>query len=174
VFLIFLPAAALVALLWSSLNWFLTAAPIFVISEGQDTFGSISATLDFCRLRTGPVFWSSTAFGIIHLVVFVAASSVVAIPFAFIGTLPGGVIAGAIALLTLVYFAVIDFFYTGRLAAYIAILQTPEIPSASPVVPALPVVAPAASVESGRWQPSDDDILSDVPGAVPSEPDDNG
>lgn len=169
VFLIFLPFAALVGLLWSSLNWFLTVAPIFVVGDRCDTFEAIGATVDFCRQRKGPIFWSSTAFGIIHLIFFVGASSVVAFPFAFIGVLPGAVVFGAIALLTLVYFAVVDFFFTGRMAAYIAILQTP-VPVIAPV-PILPTRVSEPTVATPLtptpWEALSDDIVSDThPGAA--------
>jgi hypothetical protein len=166
VFLIFLALAALVALVWSPLNWFLSIAPIFVVGEQRDTFGSISATLDFCRQETGPVFWSSTAFGLLHLVVFVAASSVVVFPLAFVGTLPAGVIVGAIAVLTLVYFAVVDFFYAGRMAAYVCILRRPEEPAVAALptwVPEPPASFTAPSPSVGRWEAMEDDILSDTP-----------
>lgn len=175
VFLIFMALAALVGMIWSSLNWFLSVAPIFVVGEQRDTFGAISATVDFCRREAGPVFWSSTAFGLLHLVVFVAASSIVVFPLAFVGTLPAGVIIGAIVVLTLFYFAVVDFFYTGRLAAYVSILHRPEemvvaaLPSVAPIVPVTP--EPSPMIEPGRWEASDDDILSDAPGQVePDEP----
>jgi|SRR5581483_4210231 len=206
-FLIFLPFAALVGLVWNSLNWFLSVAPIFVVGESYDTFASIGAALDFCRERPGPVFWSSTAFGLIHLILFAGASSVVAVPFAFIGVLPGVVVLAAIAALTLIYFAAVDFFFTGRMAAYIAILQSPALPAGAvsgaplPVPPGAPASPPARpewetlsddilsdrgtqvstsspargvftrseSEEVTRWQASEDDILSDVPGLPASE-----
>lgn len=164
VFLIFMALALLVGLLWSSLNWFLSVAPIFVVGEQRDTFGAITAAVEFCRREAGPVFWSSTAFGLLHLVVFVAASSIVVFPLAFVGTLPGSVVVGAIVVLTLVYFAVVDFFYTGRMAAYVCILQRPEEPSAVAVATVIEPAAPSAAVASaGRWEAMEDDILSDVP-----------
>jgi hypothetical protein len=174
VFLIFMMLALVVGLVWCFLNWFLSVAPIFVVGEQQDTFGAISATVDFCRREAGPVFWSSTAFGLLHLVVFVAATSVVVFPLAFAGVVPAGVVIGAIAVLTLIYFAVVDFFHTGRLAAYVFILQRPELP-AEPAPP-MPSPAPVAEqstllsephAEAGAWYSTEDDILSDVPGLIP-------
>jgi hypothetical protein len=162
-FLIFLPLAALVGLVWNSLNWFLSVAPIFVVGESYDTFTSIGAALDFCCERPGPVFWSSTAFGLIHLTLFAGASSVVAVPFAFVGVLPGSVVLAAVAVLTLIYFAAVDFFFTGRMAAYIAILQSPALPvggvpvALSPVRPTVPASPPARP----EWETLSDDILSD-------------
>jgi hypothetical protein len=57
---------------------------------------------------------------------------------------------GGMLLVTLLYFAVVDFLYVGRLASYVFLLEEPE--------PETTAVA---------FVPSDDDILSDVPGLVP-------
>ncbi len=172
VFLIFVALTLLIALLWSSLDWFLSVAPIFVLHEDGGFFGSMVAAMDFCRERAAPVFWSSTAFGVLHVVVFVAATSVVVFPLAFAGLVPGWVVAGAITALTLIYFAVVDWLYTGRMAAYVCILQMPPEPElAATSLPLVPIAQ--ASImrpsESAGWFKTEDDILSDVPGLVPSE-----
>ena len=75
---------------------------------------------------------------------FVVATSAAAVPLAFAEVLPAGVVLGGLLLVTLLYFAVVDFLYIGRLAAYVFMLE----------VPAIPVV------------PADDDILSDIPGLL--------
>ena len=176
-FLLFVAIAMLVGFLWSFLNWFFSLAPIFAINYGRDTFGSISATIDFCRQRAGSVFWSSTAFGLLHLVIFVVATSAVFMPMMFAGLVPRGIVLAMIALLTIAYFAIIDFLYLGRLASYVCILHTPEelpaprfVPPLATVTPHLPVaVSPLAINETPAFLPSDDDILSDVPGLVPPD-----
>jgi hypothetical protein len=57
---------------------------------------------------------------------------------------------GGVLLVTLLYFAVVDFLYVGRLATYVFLLEEPELEPEPPVL-----------------FPSDDDILSDIPGLVP-------
>ena len=123
--LIFLTLAMLVWLAWAVLNWFLSIAAIFVVAEGRNTFDAVAAVVDFCRTRTGSVLAAGTWFEIAHVVVFVVASSIVAIPLAFAGILPAGVILGGMLLVGLLYFAVVDFLYVGRLAAYVAIISFP-------------------------------------------------
>ncbi len=95
---------------------------------------------------------ASTWFGIAHSAAFVIASSVVAFPLAFAGLLPGAMVLGGVIFLTLVYLAIADFLYVGRLAAYVFLIEFPEStqPSALSIQPA--------------WPASDDDILSDIPG----------
>jgi hypothetical protein len=163
VLLLLLGLTCLIALLWGMLDRLLSLAPIFVIRDGQDTFSAVSAAIQFVRLRRGPVGGSSALFAVIHLVIFFAASSLASVPLAFVSILPGWTIAAALLLLTLGYFAVIDFLYVARLAAYIAILGSPNRSSGpgaiskQPEMPWMPTPVPA----------SEDDIISDIPGLVP-------
>ena len=76
----------------------------------------------------------------------------VALPLGFAGVLPAGVVLGGVLLVTLLYFAVVDFLYVGRLAAYVCASLEVSHPRLEPI--------PAAC-------PADDDILSDIPGLVP-------
>ncbi|HYL13867.1 MAG TPA: hypothetical protein VEV41_12575 [Terriglobales bacterium] len=180
VFLVFVPLALLVALLWSAVNWFLSLAPVFVIHGRQDALGSVALAVDFCRQCPAAVLWSSAAFGMLHFVVFVLAISVAFLPLAFATVLPPAIVLGAIVLLTMVYFAIIDFLYMGRLAAYVSILHTAE---ETPAVSSQPSALSPRPTASSRLlvlgsqpatgdllpiPPSDDDILSDVPGLIPS------
>ncbi|HXM24373.1 MAG TPA: hypothetical protein VN948_24165 [Terriglobales bacterium] len=136
--LIILTVALLVWLAWSTLNWFLSLAAIFVVADGQDTFGAIVAAVDLCRTRSGSLFAAGTWFGLAHLTAFVVASSVVAFPLGFAAVLPAGVVLGGVLLVTLLYSAIADFLYIGRLAAYMAIVEMPESPSAEIAPPPLP------------------------------------
>ena len=76
-----------------------------------------------CRHRSLPqralVRWPPLPPGSASLtrVVFVVASSAVAFPLGFAEVLPGGMVFGGVLLVTLLYFAVVDFLYVGRLAA---------------------------------------------------------
>ena len=157
--LIFLSMVMLVWLAWAILNWFLSVAAIFVVAEGRDTFGAVASAVDLCRTRSGSVLAAGTWFEAAHVVVFVVASSVVAIPLAFAGLLPGGVILGGVLLVALLYFAIVDFLYVGRLAAYLAIVAFPEqrlVPQtdSSPQSPL--VLPPRSSIDPHEL------ILSDI------------
>jgi hypothetical protein len=188
-FLIFVPLVALVVLFWSSMNWFLSIASIFVLRDGSDVFDSVDSAVEFCLRHARAVTWSSTVFGTCHFVVFMLASSAVVFPLAFVGILPGWTILGAVILLTLAYFAVVDLFYVGRLAAYVCILETPEAaysvsaPTISEPLPPLEQTAGTSPMsaslseqavqDSTAWPPippSDDDILSDIPSPPPTAP----
>jgi hypothetical protein len=134
VFLVFLMLALLVGTVWSFLNWLLSLAAVFVVRDAQDTFGSLAASVDFFQEHTAAVLWSSIAFGVVHLAVFMVASSVVFLPTMFLGLVPPGLVLIGVLFLTMMYFAVVDWLYMGRLAAYVCILECPRTTE----VPAIP------------------------------------
>jgi len=151
--LIFWMIALFVGLAYSTLNWYLSLAAAFVVGERMTTFDALATAADLCRSRPGPVAAIATWFGAVHAIIFVAATSVVAFPLAFAEVLPAAIVLGGVILVTLAYFAVADFLYVGRLAAYVFLISVPE--TGQPA--ALPIPA------------SDDDILSDIPGLVPPQ-----
>jgi hypothetical protein len=111
---------------WSMVNWFLSLAAIFVVAHGRGTFGAIADAVDFLGRRGGPVFAVGTSFGLAHAAAFLVASIAAAFPLGLAAALSGRMVLGALLVITLLYFAVADFLYMGRMAAYVAILELPE------------------------------------------------
>ena len=164
-FLIFLTVVMLAWLAWSTLNWFLSLAAIFVVANGDHTFGAIAAAVDLCQTRPGSVFAAGTWFGLAHITAFVVASSVVAFPLGFAAVLPGSIVLGGVLLVTLLYFAIADFLYMGRLAAYVAILEMPDAPVSVQIAPP-PLPCLGSHLDPNIQSPAVDAselILSDVP-----------
>lgn len=157
--LVFLAILFIISIVWSLLNWILSLAAIFVV-DGRDAFSAIGAAVDMIRGRLGPVTAVSSWFGLAHIVIWSVASSVIAFPLAFASILPVGLVLGGVLFVTLLYFAVVDWLYVGRLAAYIAILELPEAETIVTKDVATPPVVPFAP--SGRIDP-DELILCDVP-----------
>jgi hypothetical protein len=160
VMLIFFTLALIICLIWSVLNWLLSLASVFVIARRSDTFGAIASAVALLRSETGSLFAAGIWFGIAHVAAFVVATSMVAFPLGFAGVLPGSLVFGGVLLVTLLYFATVDFLYTGRLAAYVAILELPDLPPAVIVMPAPP---PPPLPEPAGGIDRDELILSDVP-----------
>jgi hypothetical protein len=106
-----------------------------------------------------------TWFGAAHLILLIAASSVVTFPLAFARLVPPAVVLTAILLLTLAYFAIVDALYIGRLAGYAAILEAPP-PTPPPPPPPMPTLGTQQSAlippESAMVDQSET-ILSDTP-----------
>jgi hypothetical protein len=159
VMLIFFTLALFIFLTWSVLNWLLSLASVFVIARRRDTFGAIASAVALLRSETGSLFAAGLWFGIAHVAAFVVATSIVAFPLGFAGVLPGSLVVGGVLLVTLLYFATVDFLYTGRLAAYVAILELPD----APLVMAVPASPPPPSPEPAGGIDREELILSDTP-----------
>jgi hypothetical protein len=151
VLLIFWMLMMLIGLAWGMLNWYVSLAALFVVRDGASAWGALARAMDLCLTRMGGLIAAATWFGIAHTILFVVATSAVGIPLGFAEFLPGGVILGGVLLVTLLYFAAVDFLYVGRLASYVFLLEQSE-PEPAPIV----------------FPPSEDDILSDIPGLGPS------
>ena len=162
-FILFLPLAVSVGVVWFALNWLLSLASVFVVRNGEDAASAIASAVALCRERTGAVLAVSTWTGFAHLVAFVGATTLVSAPLVFAGLLPWRLMALAIVLLTLAYFAVADWIYTARMAGYIAIVETPE-ELMKPAPPVMPPSTPAPSIPPIQTTiDRDEPILSDMP-----------
>jgi hypothetical protein len=153
-FILFLPLAGLICIVWSALNWLLSLAGIFAVRDGEDALGALSSALTFSRERSGPVFAVSTWTGLAHLTAFSVSGTAVSMPLAFIHVAPPRLVIAAVILVVLLYFAAVDWLYMVRLAGYVCIAEMPEILAESAPLPAPP---PQTSID--REEP----ILSDVP-----------
>jgi hypothetical protein len=159
VFILFLPMAGFISFLWLMFNWLLSLAAIFAIRDGEDALGSLFAAAVFFRERSWPVTAVSTWIGLAHLVAFSIASTAASFPLALIQVVPWRLIAAIILLVTLAYFAVVDWLYIVRLAGYIFIGETPEaLVEPAPLPPSSPqTFLPQSSMDR------DELILSDLP-----------
>jgi len=164
VFVLFLPAAVLICSIWSMLSWLLSLAVVFAIRDGQDAMGALFAAIDFCRDRTGAVFAVSTWTGLAHFVAFSIASTAVSLPLAFTQVVLLRLVLAVIILVTLVYFAVVDWLYMARLAGYVCILEMPETIVASEPLQADPPAGPlTVSTPIQTTIDLNEPILSDLP-----------
>ena len=153
-FVLFVPLAGLICVVWPALNWLLSLACIFAVRDGEDVLSALSAAVTFSRERFGAVFAVSSWTGLAHVVAFSAASTAVSLPIAFISVAPARLIIAAVTLLMLAYFAVVDWLYMARLAGYVCIAEMPEALASSERLPAPP---PQTSIDR------DEPILSDIP-----------
>lgn len=147
-----------VCLTWSMTNWFLSLAAMFVVRDGLGSFESMAAAVDFIAGHFGSVLAVGTWFGMAHAAIFVGATIAAFVLIGWVTLLPGALVCLSILLVTLVYFAVSDFLYVGRLAAYVAILEMPPMPVLAPLEP---ITQPRLPI-SNRIDP-DELILSDLP-----------
>lgn len=147
---------------WVVLNWFLSVCTIFVVTDGSPALTAIADTVRLCEQKPGPVLASSALFGMAHLGAFVTASFAGVMLFGTLGAVSPRLFWFAQFLLIAAYCAVADSLYTGRLAAYIAIIHGEQTD-----VIAGPQSAPRfGPAELSSPVDRDEVILSDV--AVPA------
>jgi len=154
VVILFLPLAILICITWSMLNWLLSLAGLFAVRDGEKALGALSAAGAFSRERLGPVFAVSVWTGAAHLTAFSVAGTAVSLPLAFLQVAPARLVIAASILVTLAYFAVVDWLYMVRLAGYVCIAEMPEAQAPAATLPARPL---QTSID--REEP----ILSDLP-----------
>ena len=139
------------------LNWLLSTASIFVVTGQRRAFAAISATVDLLYDRGGALCIPGIWFGLAHLGAFIVTFMAGLTVLGAAGALGGGTFLVLELALIIAYCAVADFLYTGRLAAYVAIIEG----GASLEVP------PAVNFFNGGdgWSQIDRDelILSDQP-----------
>jgi hypothetical protein len=167
-FLSFLPMAGLIALAWLSLNWLLSLAAMFAVRNGDSAMEAIGAAVSFIRERTGAVFAVSTWTGVGHVAVFMGATTVVSVPMSLAPVLSGRLVLAAMALTALLYFALVDWLYTARLAGYVCIAELPK-GLMRPTPPPMPMIRPTPARQTPVQTTIDRNelILSDVPAADP-------
>lgn len=118
--LIFLVLIFAIATCWSLLNWFFAVAPIYAVGSRRLS-DTLSATLTNFRERTGKWFWIGTAFGLIHLALFIVFSGIGPMPLTMADVVPRWFTLLALLVITLVYFALVDAVHVLRLIAYVSI-----------------------------------------------------
>ena len=154
-FLLFLPLLALVCIFWWLLNWMLSLAALFAVRDGCDAVEAISSAIGFCREHRGAVSAIATWSEFGHLVILSIGSTAVAVPMGFGGLLPWQVVVAGMAVVALIYFAIVDWLYMSRLAGYVCIAEVPEaLLRAAPLIP-----RPIVQTTIDR----DELILSDFP-----------
>lgn len=165
--LIFLPLAALIGIAAWALNWWLSLAGIFTVRDGEDALGALSAAITLFRERPGAVVSVSIWTGLAHFVAFSMASTAAGLPLGLIQIAPSRAVIACVILVTLAYFAVVDWLYIARLAGYVCVAEMPDAafepsPPVLPLSPAGTVAPPAAAIDR------DEPILSDIPSVIPN------
>jgi hypothetical protein len=160
--LLFLPLAALIGIAAWALNWWLSLAGIFAVRDNEDALGALSAAVTLFRERPGAVVSVTIWTGLAHIVAFSMASTAAGLPLSLIQIAPSRLVIAGVIVVTLAYFAVVDWLYIARLAGYICVAEMPEAalepsPPVLPPSPAGPVAPSSALIDR------DELILSDIP-----------
>jgi len=124
---VFFPLALLFTVIRSRINWFLLLANIYAAAGKRAGAGFGEATRVFKR-RSGEFMSVGTVIGIIRIVLMGAMTVFTFALLPGVGKVPGKLLWTVFALATLVYFAVSDWLYVVKLAAYTHIIQGDAAP----------------------------------------------
>jgi hypothetical protein len=146
-----------IAVSWIALNWLLSVAAIFPVSEQGTAFDGIGSVLGLIEGRTGPLVLIGLFFGVLHVGLFIAATTIGISIVAAAHPLGGGVVIFLTLVVIAAYSVVADFLYVSRLAAYVGLLRPEDIATAekSP--------ADGFGPDTRSRIDADELILSDVP-----------
>jgi ABC-type transport system involved in cytochrome bd biosynthesis fused ATPase/permease subunit len=119
-------------------NWFLSLAAIFVVKDGESTFDAVRASLELLRREPREYMATASWFGFFRSLALVTAI----VLSLFAAAAPNGAAAAVIvAAVALGYFAVVDWMYVARLAAFVQLAEPPVVParleSSAPSAPAV-------------------------------------
>lgn len=128
--LIFFPLALVFTILRSRINWFLFLANIYVMRAGSRVGAAMTAASSAFRARSGEFIGVGTVFGAIRAVLIGSTTFFSLVLLGALGSAPGWLIIGALAAIALGYFAISDWLYAAKLAAYVSIIEDASQPSA--------------------------------------------
>ena len=141
--MVFVVLGAAVTIVRSRVNWFLCLGAIPAARGGCDTFTAISEAAGLFRRHPGKFAGAGAVFGTIHGVLFAFCTVVCLLALSLAGKVPPAATVFLLAVITLAYFAAVDFLYIARLAAYVAIDESDRTPPPLAVAPESLPPAPA-------------------------------
>lgn len=155
--LIFLIIATVVGFFHGRIRWYLSLATILAVRDGTDAFRSVSAAFDAYRDHRNDFLGVAVAIWALRLFLMAGATFVSLLPLGAVAQFGGGAVIAVLLGITLIYFALADFLFVVRQAAYVAILNNEAKPE--PVADVLP---PAPGPLSPATEPGAETTPSDM------------
>jgi hypothetical protein len=139
-YLMMLPSVILISAFWLTLNWYLSLAAIFG-REGQSFRGAFRQARQTIRLQRSDFAGTGFVFILFRTVALLIATAICGLTSGMAGSSPQGY-SVLLMIVSLAYFAVADFLYMARMAAYLALAAAhvdpagPKLVAASSTLPA--------------------------------------
>jgi len=139
-YLMVMPSVVLIGASWLILNWYLSLAAIFG-REGQSVRGAFRQARQTVRQQRSDFAGTGFVFLLFRTIILLIALAICGLTSGMAGTAPQSYFV-LLMVVSLAYFAVADFFYMARMAAYLALAAAHVDPAGPKLVatsPALPV-----------------------------------
>jgi hypothetical protein len=131
-YLMMLPSVVLISVFWLTVNWYLSLATIFG-REGQSFHGALRQARQTIRQQRPDFAGTGFVFLLFRLVVLLIVTAICGLTSGMIGSSPQGYFL-LLMIVSLGYFAIIDFLYMARMAAYLALAAAHVDPTAGPTL----------------------------------------
>jgi len=129
-YLMVMPSVVLIGISWLILNWYLSLAAIFG-REGQSFRGAFRQARQTVRQQRSDFAGTGFVFLLFRTIILLIALAICGLTSGMAGTAPQSYFV-LLVVVSLVYFAVADFLYMARMAAYLALAAAHVDPAAGP------------------------------------------
>lgn len=129
-YLMVMPSVVLISAFWLTVNWYLSLAAIFG-REGQSSRGAFRQARQTIRQQRSDFAGTGFVFLLFRVVVLLIATAICGLTSGMAGTAPQSYFV-LLMVVSLGYFAVADFLYMARMAAYLALAAAHVDPAAGP------------------------------------------
>jgi len=141
--LVFVVLGTAVAIVRSRVNWFLCLGAIPAARNECGTFTAISEAAGLFRRHPRRFVGAGAVFGTIDGMLFAFCAVACLLALSLAGKAPPAATLFLLAVITLAYFAGVDFLHIARLAAHVAIDESDRMPPPAPVSAEAEPVLPA-------------------------------
>jgi hypothetical protein len=145
-YLMVMPSVVLIGASWLIVNWYLSLAAIFG-REGQSFRGAFREARQTVRRQRSDFAGTGFVFLLFRTVILLIAVTICGLTSGMAGTAPQSYFV-LLVVVSLAYFAVADFFYMARMAAYLALAAAHVDPAGPKLVAATSSPLPVENTTS--------------------------
>jgi hypothetical protein len=131
-YLMVLPSVVVISSFWLTVNWYLSLAAIFG-REGQSFRGALRQARQTVRQQRSDFAGTGFVFLLFRVVVLLIATAICGLTSGMVGSSPQSYFT-LLIIVSLAYFAIADFLYMARMAAYLALAAAHVDPAAGPTL----------------------------------------
>jgi hypothetical protein len=131
-YLMVLPSVVVISSFWLTVNWYLSLAAIFG-REGQSFRGALRQARQTVRQQRSDFAGTGFVFLLFRVVILLIATAICGLTSGMVGSAPQSYFT-LLIIVSLAYFAVADFLYMARMAAYLALAAAHVGPAAGPTL----------------------------------------
>ena len=140
-YLMVMPSVLLIGSLWLVFNWYLSLAAVFG-REGQSFWGAFRQTRQTIRLQRSDFAGTGFVFLLFRAAALLVGVAICGLTSRMAGSAPQAYFT-LVMIVCLAYFAIADFLYMSRLAAYLALAAAHVQPGGPKLVTKLPAENPS-------------------------------